>query len=189
MPVCLELGDHSGLRRSLETLLDQQAPLCFCGRPIAVEIDPRLALQPVFLANLEAMRLLPELPASRPAALLQRAAALALRGAGAGVAVRRHGALLLCGGAVRAEGFNHCAPMLGPRGPDPTWGGRCRTFGSPEEVGAMTSRPLSQGHPGGAVREAQPESAGAAACRGGCAEVRLALLRCTACCKCHPWSP
>ncbi|CAK0858077.1 unnamed protein product, partial [Prorocentrum cordatum] len=137
---CLAMGETRRSHLVLEELLD-------------AGVDMRLAFEPRFLEVLQEKGLLAPEHAAAPThgslqALVQRAAALARRCGGAGVFVRRHGALLLAPpadagpGAVRvlAEGFNHPAPPLGPRGMD-KWRGLVRTFASAEEAADAGLRP------------------------------------------------
>ncbi|CAE6948929.1 unnamed protein product [Symbiodinium natans] len=125
LSVFVEICDESRLRQTLDTLLD-------------AGVDLRLALQPAFLRRLEDLGLVQQSPPNRLADLVQHAACLATRGEAGGVFFRRHGALLLDRGRgepqILARGFNHFALPLGPRGPDPQSGGKCRTFESFEEA-------------------------------------------------------
>ncbi|CAL1166026.1 unnamed protein product [Cladocopium goreaui] len=145
MSVCLELGDHIGIRRSLEMLQDSQ-------------IDLNLALQPLFLADLKALGLISEKALNSRLSCwsqrVQRAAELACQGEAGGVFFRRHGALLLIDDEVIALGFNHCTLPLGPRGPDPQLGGKLRTFERSEEARAA-GLSLKRSRPRPAQRHAE----------------------------------
>ncbi|CAK9028792.1 unnamed protein product [Durusdinium trenchii] len=142
--VSLELGDRRALRRSLEVILSQTT-------------DLRLVLQPAFLADLEARGLVSldtRNSSNHWCQHVQRAASLACLGEKAGVLLRRHGALLLSEGQVIAEGFNHCAPPLRPRGLDPQLG-RHRTFDSPEEARTVAKLSWKRSRPRPAQRHAE----------------------------------
>eukprot|EP00971_Amphidinium_carterae_P026494 522503-Amphidinium_carterae.3 len=124
---CARLGDTRRLRDCLERLLDQ-------------DVDIRLTFQPLFLQYLVSKGLVKDeetwAESGSLPSFVQRAAQLARRGEEGGFYCRRHGALLLAKGQekVLAEGFNHHASPLGPRGPDPRNDGLMRTFSTVEEA-------------------------------------------------------
>eukprot|EP00929_Paragymnodinium_shiwhaense_P022708 TRINITY_DN14432_c0_g1_i3.p1 TRINITY_DN14432_c0_g1~~TRINITY_DN14432_c0_g1_i3.p1 ORF type:complete len:423 (-),score=67.27 TRINITY_DN14432_c0_g1_i3:565-1833(-) len=141
--VCFELEQYKKVAAAVLALL-------------AAGVDLKLSLQPAFLDALQARGLASQrqIDAERSGKekflgdAAQRAARLAAsESTDLGRSLRRHGAVLFRqeGSAfvTLAEGFNHPAPSLGPRGLDPATG-RQRTFETAQQAMAAGLSPRRQ---------------------------------------------